>query len=87
MKLRIEKTIFLDHTLVEIRRNMGFQQDEAPPHNVRNFKYILNEKLRANWLENDGPINWSARLPDICVIDFSIQYFITSKTKFSYFLI
>lgn len=63
---------YLDDIPLQMRRDMWFQQDGAPPHNARIVKNILSEMFGAKWIGNGGPINWPARSPDLSVLDFFV---------------
>lgn len=38
-----------------------FQQDGAPPHNVRLVSEYLNRRFQENWIGTNGPIRWPPR--------------------------
>jgi len=57
---------FLIHDLPEllediplnIRQNIMYQQDGAPPHNSRIVQQTLNDKFLRRWIGRGGPIGW-----------------------------
>lgn len=71
---------FLQNTLPELledlplqlRRDMWFMQDGAPPHFSLNVRNHLNEQYPHKWIGrgNDAPVNWPPRSPDLTPMDY-----------------
>lgn len=72
--------IFLQHTLpdllddipLDIRRNMWFMHDGAPPHFSMNVRHYLNHHFPNRWIGrgNDAPVQWAPRSPDLNPLDY-----------------
>lgn len=60
----------LEDLPLNIRTQMWFQQDGAPPHFSRIVTRYLNEKFPERWIGRGGPINWPARSPDLSPLDY-----------------
>jgi hypothetical protein len=60
----------LEDISLNIRQNIMYQQDGAPPHNSRIVRQTLNEKFLRRWIGRGGPIGWPARSPDLTPMDF-----------------
>lgn len=52
---------FLDEIPLINRVGLFYQQDGAPPHNMRAVTEYLNESYNENWIGNSGPVRWPAR--------------------------
>lgn len=52
---------FLDEIPLINREGLFYQQDGAPPHNLRAVTEYLNELYNENWIGNRGPVSWPAR--------------------------
>ncbi|XP_011693193.1 PREDICTED: uncharacterized protein LOC105453157 [Wasmannia auropunctata] len=55
---------------LNIRQQMIFQHDRAPPHNARRIRQTLNEKFPERWIGRNGPRSWPARSPDLIPLDY-----------------
>lgn len=55
---------------LNIRQNIWFHQDGAPPHNAIIVTNYLNNTFRNSWIGTNGPIKWPARSPDLTPLDF-----------------
>ncbi|RZC42651.1 DDE 3 domain containing protein [Asbolus verrucosus] len=64
--------LLLDVAPLETRRRMWFQQDGAPPHNVRIVTEHLNERYSNRWIGRFGSVHWPTRSPDLSPLDFSV---------------
>lgn len=60
----------LENVPLNIRQNMMFQQDGAPPHTSHIVRQTLNEKFLRRWIGRGGPVSWPARSPDLTPMDF-----------------
>jgi len=47
-----------------------FQQDGAPPYFGVDVRAWFNEKFPGRWIGRRGPIEWTARTPDLTPLDF-----------------
>ncbi|KAJ8950084.1 hypothetical protein NQ318_017809 [Aromia moschata] len=73
---------FLQNTLpdlfedvpLNLRNQMYFIHDDAPPHFARIVREYLNEQFPGRWIGrgNDAPISWPPRSPCLNPCDFSI---------------
>lgn len=54
----------------EIRNNLIFMQDGAPPHHAGIVRDFLDETYPHGWIGRDGPIAWPPRLPDLNPLDY-----------------
>jgi len=54
---------------------MWLQQDGAPPHYARAAREVLDQMFPGRWIGRSGPVDWSARSPDITIIDFFVWRF------------
>lgn len=57
---------------LEVRRNMWFQHDGAPPHFSNNVRDFLNDTYGRRWIGRGGPVNWPPRSPDLTPLDFFV---------------
>lgn len=62
----------LENVPLHLRQGMLFQQDGAPPHNLRLVQHTLNEKFENKWIGRYGPIRWPARSPDLTPLDYFV---------------
>lgn len=60
----------LDDIPLDLRRQMYYQQDGAPPHNGRQVRELLNNTFGEQWIGNLGPVRWPPRSPDLNPLDF-----------------
>ena len=52
-----------------IVKRINFQQDKVPNYST-DVKALLDEKFPKRWIGRRGPIEWTARLPDLTPCDF-----------------
>jgi hypothetical protein len=64
----------LDDVPLEIRRNIWFQMDGAPPHFARAVRNHLNEVFPNRWIGRgqEAPVLWPPRSPDLNPLDFGV---------------
>lgn len=74
--LQNELQDYLDDLPLNLRRQIWFQHDGAPPHNARQVTNFLNQEFLNNWVGNTGPHLWPPRSPDLTVLDFFVWGFI-----------
>jgi hypothetical protein len=55
---------------IELRHEMWFQHDGAPPHNGRRVTEWLNRNYNNRWIGNRSNILWPPRSPDLNPLDF-----------------
>lgn len=55
---------------LQLRRNMWWQMDGAPPHNAQIIRNFLNENFPNKWIGRNGPVVWPAKSPDLTPLDF-----------------
>jgi hypothetical protein len=67
----------LEDVPLEIRQNMWFQHDGAPPHGTIACTNYLNLKFANKWIGLRGPVAWPARSPDLTPLD----YFLWGRVK------
>lgn len=62
----------LDDLPLELRRNMWFMHDGAPPHYTLNVRNYLNQQYPNKWIGrgNDAPVTWPPRSPDLNPLDY-----------------
>lgn len=60
----------IENVPLNIRREMYFQHDGAPPHNGRRVSEWLNQHFGNRWIGYRGPIRWPPRSPDLNPLDF-----------------
>nr|XP_022905995.1 uncharacterized protein LOC111417835 [Onthophagus taurus] len=58
------------NALPDNERPSFFQQDGAPPHNIRRVTAWLNQTYPGQWFGQYGPIRWPPRSPDLTPLDF-----------------
>ncbi|KAJ8949642.1 hypothetical protein NQ318_010058 [Aromia moschata] len=63
-----------DDLPLNLRNQMYFMHDGAPPHFARIVREYLNEQFPGRWIGrgNDAPISWPLRSPDLNPCDFFI---------------
>lgn len=61
---------FLNTLQPEVRRNIFWQQDGCPAHSSVLVRQWLTDHLGDRWMGRYGPINFSARSPDLTPMDF-----------------
>jgi len=70
--------IFLEHVLdpflegvpLNVRQEMWFQHDGAPPHFSLDVRRHLNRRFGQRWIGRGGPTAWPPRSPDLTPLDF-----------------
>jgi hypothetical protein len=70
--LQNEIADLMDDLPLDIRINLFFQQDGAPPHNKNVVRNFLNNLYGDRWMGTNGPVRWPARSPDLTPLDFFI---------------
>lgn len=60
----------LEDIPLNVRQNMWFLQDGAPPHFRREVIEHLNNEFPNRWIGRNGYISWPARSPDLTPCDF-----------------
>lgn len=60
---------YLDDIPLDVRRQMWFMHDGAPPHAARPVQEHLNQTF-AHWIGRGGTVPWPARSPDFNPLDF-----------------
>lgn len=62
----------LDDLPIQLRINMWYMHDGAPPHFSVNVRNYLNQVYPNKWIGrgNDAPVNWPPRSPDLTPCDF-----------------
>ena len=63
-------TEYVSPQLEQYQPQVIFQQNNAPPHWVREVCQFLNETFPDRWIGGDDPISWPPRSPDITPLDF-----------------
>lgn len=62
----------LDALPLNLRQNMLFMQDGAPPHFSNQVRIYLNTLFHERWIGRGSPFPWPARSPDFNPLDFGI---------------
>lgn len=62
-----------------LRRNLWWQHDGAPPHFAANVREFLNDSYGNRWIGRGGPTAWPPRSPDLTPPDFFLWGYIKSK--------
>ncbi|XP_066583383.1 histone-lysine N-methyltransferase SETMAR-like [Prorops nasuta] len=60
----------LEDVPLDLWTKMWFQQDGAPPHNIRPVSAILENYFPNRWIAYRGPVRWPPRSPDLTPLDF-----------------
>lgn len=60
----------LDDIPLNLRQEMWFQQDGAPPHFSRIARDELDNQFGERWIGRAGPVAWPPRSPDLTPPDF-----------------
>lgn len=60
----------LEEVPLNIRQNMWFLHDGAPPHYRLEVRNYLNYAFPHRWIGRNGPIAWPPRSPDLNACDF-----------------
>lgn len=68
--LRDELPQLLENVPLQLRLNMWFQHDGAPPHKARRVQQYLNDVYPDKWIGINGPIEWPPKSPDLTPLDF-----------------
>ncbi|KAJ8936265.1 hypothetical protein NQ318_019752 [Aromia moschata] len=68
--LQEQLPVLLENVTLQLRANMCFQHDGAPPHKARIVQQYLNETYGKNWVGINGPIPWAPKSPDLTPLDF-----------------
>lgn len=77
--LNVRLLDYLEELPIEIRRDLYFQQDGAPPHNANINRAVLNNLFRRKWIGTRGPTKWPARSPDLSPLDFFLWGYFKDK--------
>jgi hypothetical protein len=62
-------TLLMEDVLLETKRGIFFQHDEAPPHFGRKITAYLNQRYENRWMFRCGPVTWPLRSPEIAPLD------------------
>ena len=68
--LENELPTLLENLSLEVRQNMWFQHDGCPAHYSMVAREVLDHDFNNHWIGRAGPVNWSAKLPDLGSPDF-----------------
>lgn len=68
--LREQLPLLLEGVPEDIRNNLIFQQDGAPPHYTLPVRQYLDEVFPGRWIGRNGHYQWPARSPDLTPLDF-----------------
>lgn len=62
----------LEDLPLQLRRDMWFMHDGAPPHFSLNVRNYLHRQYRNRWIGrgNDAPVKWPPRSPDMTPLDY-----------------
>jgi len=63
----------------DMRNEMWFQLDGAPPHFAINVRQWLNENFQNKWIGRGSTIRWPARSPDLTPLDFFLWGYVKQK--------
>lgn len=85
--LRESLPMLLENVVLQVRNNMWFQHDGAPPHGTRDVTLFLTERHGLRWIGNrgnpwyanreaEGPILWPPRSPDLNPLDYFLWGFV-----------
>lgn len=55
---------------LNVRQDMWFQHDGAPPHNALRVRNLLDRRYPGRWIGRGGPVAWPPRSPDLNPLDF-----------------
>ena len=64
--------------MLQLPESPTLQQDVAPAHTANNVNEYLSRKLGNNWISR-GPIDWTARSPDLTPLDFFLSGYVKEK--------
>lgn len=62
--------VLLEEVPLNVRQQMWFLQDGAPPHFARLVRQHLNNTFENKWIGRGGPVPWPPRSPDLNPLDF-----------------
>ncbi|KAJ8958705.1 hypothetical protein NQ318_016432 [Aromia moschata] len=62
--------VLLENVPLQLRANMCFLHDGAPPHKAEIVRQYLNETYGENWIGINEPIPWAPKSPDLTPLDF-----------------
>lgn len=77
--LDTEVPLLLEDIPLDVRRQMWFQHDGAPPHSSGPVVNWLNENYLDRWIGRGGPVPWPARSPDLTPLDYFLWGFVKDK--------
>lgn len=60
----------LEDIPLQLRLNLWYHHDGAPPHRVRPVQQFLNNVYGERWIGTNGPILWPPKSPDLTPLDF-----------------
>ena len=69
---------FLEDVPINLRQNMFFMQDGAPPHFFIPVRNYLNTNFPGRWIGRGSNMPWPARSPDFNPLDFCVWGYIKS---------
>ena len=70
--------LLLQNIPLNLRNNMWFQHDGAPPHFGVNVRQYLDQRFPQRWIGRGGPVAWPARSPDLNPLDFFLWGYLKS---------
>lgn len=77
--LQEQLPVLLENLPLQLRANMCFQHDGAPPHKARIVQRYLNETYGEHWIGINGPIQWAPKSPDLTPLDFFLWGILKNK--------
>ncbi|KAJ8949738.1 hypothetical protein NQ318_005059 [Aromia moschata] len=68
--LQEQLPVLLENVQLQLRANMCFLHDGAPPHKAGIVQQYLNETYGENWIGINEPIPWAPKSPDLTPLEF-----------------
>lgn len=72
--LQEELPALLEDVPLQLRINLCFQHDGAPPHRALIVQEYLNDTFPDRWIGLNGPISWPGKSPDLTPLDFFMGF-------------
>jgi hypothetical protein len=70
--LQYELPAFFETLPLQLRRQMNYQYDGAPPHFSLFVRQYMKHKFPNRWIGRGGAQNWQPRSPDLNPLDYHV---------------
>lgn len=77
--LRNDLPTYLEEVPLQVRQDMWYHHDGAPPHYAHHVRDYLDQTYPNRWIGRGGNISWPARSPDLTPCDFFLWGYVKEQ--------